>query len=63
MNRLPNTPLGKIIRHIFFTGQITRADEVKLLTLAHQALLSHEEIQLVRAVSDRLQMGLLKVVD
>ena len=56
--------LDQVINRIFASGRITKADENTFLwaTLADEPL-SREEMHQVRRVLERLQMGLIKVVD
>lgn len=56
--------LGRVMDQILRTGRITRAENNYLLRVQlMDRLLSREELQQVRQICDRLQMGLLKVVD
>lgn len=59
----PKTSVGEVLCRILATGRITAPDK-NLLSKAMTAEcpLSDDELNLVRCVSDRLQMGLLKVV-
>ncbi|MGJ3247200.1 MAG: hypothetical protein ACFE0I_14150 [Elainellaceae cyanobacterium] len=69
MNSLITAPissnmLGEAIHRIFDTGKITREDKnVLLRATASNYSLTVDELHQVRRVFDRLQMGLLKVVD
>jgi hypothetical protein len=52
------------IQRVFATGRITPRDARLFLRAAASAdILSQTEMEQVKAVCDRLQMGLLKVVD
>lgn len=56
--------LEQLIQGVLSTGRITYSDKQRFLgfLMAGETLTSHQLAQ-VRSVSDRLQMGLLKVVD
>lgn len=56
--------LGQVIKRILGTGKITRDDEVFFQkAMLCETPLDPEEMDQVTQVYDRLQMGLLKVVD
>lgn len=58
------TLLIEVINRIFASGRITRADEESLMrAMTSEHPLSGDELSQVRRVLERLQMGLLKVVD
>lgn len=57
-------PIAHVVDRIYRSGRITRADEHHFLrAMIAEDPLSPEEQQQVRDVFDRLQMGLLRVVD
>ena len=54
--------LRETVERIVASGRITRADEDLLLQAAtSDQVLTSEEMELVKRVFDRLQMGILKV--
>lgn len=56
--------LGQVIKRILGTGRITRDDEVFFQkAMRSETPLDADEMEQVAKVYDRLQMGLLKVVD
>ena len=58
------TSIGHVAERIFATGKITREDNQALLRAALQnSILTPSEMVQVRGLFDRLQMGLLKVID
>lgn len=66
MKALPSRRLtiGQVIERIYRSGKITRHDEWHFLrAMVAEEPLSREEQTQVRDVFDRLQMGLLQVVD
>ena len=65
---LPNdstqSTIAQVIDRIAHSGKITRIDEHYFLrAMVDDTPLSHEEQNQVRSLFDRLQMGLLQVVD
>ncbi len=61
---LPKNTIRQIVEKIFTSGAITRADQKSLrqaMFADHQ--LSSEDADQIKRVFDRLQMGLLKIVD
>ncbi len=57
-------PIESVAERIFSSGKITREDNQALLRAAlEQSLLTSDEMTQVRGLYERLQMGLLKVVD
>jgi hypothetical protein len=60
----PQTSLKHVINRIIASGQITRAERNWFLRATMTDMpFSIEELKQIRSVFDRLQMGLLKVVD
>ncbi|MBE9179886.1 hypothetical protein IQ268_15045 [Oculatella sp. LEGE 06141] len=58
------TTLMQVINRILISGQITRAEQNWFLRATlNDISLSIDELKQIRFVFDRLQMGLLKVVD
>lgn len=58
------SPIAQVIDRIYRSGRITRADEHHFLrAMIAENPLSQAEQQQVRDVFNRLQMGLLRVVD
>ncbi len=58
------SPIGQIVQRVLASGRLTREDEqVFLQVVSNSPMLSHQEIDLVIDVLDRLHMGLLKVTD
>ncbi len=63
-SRQTRLTLAQVVDRIYRSGRITRVDERYFLqAMVADELLSHEEQAQVRNVFDRLQMGLLQVVD
>ena len=57
-------PLSPIINRILTSGKITRADESCFLKAAtSDQPLSEEDSQQIRRIFERLEMGLLRIVD
>jgi hypothetical protein len=64
LSTYPQLTLSQVVQGILASGRITCADKTFLLRAAtSEVLLSSEEFLLVRRVWERLQMGLVKVVD
>ena len=57
---LTSHALEQVVERILNTRQITRADQHILLHMHH---LTSQEQALINQISNRLRMGLLKVVD
>ncbi len=58
------TSIAPVIKRIFASGQITRADEHSFYrAMSSEKPLSEKELHEVRRVFEWLQMGLLKVID
>jgi acid stress-induced BolA-like protein IbaG/YrbA len=56
--------IEQVIQSVLSTGRITRQDKQRFFTiLASDCTLTDRQLAQVRTISDRLQMGLLKVVD
>jgi hypothetical protein len=54
----------QVIDQMLISGQVTRQDEARLFSImASDLTLSQSELHQVRRVMERLEMGLLKVVD
>lgn len=63
-NRPKSTGISQVIDRVLTSGKITRADEsVFLRAMVNDHPLNSEEMNQINHVFDRLQMGLLKVVD
>lgn len=63
-NRPMSTAISQVINRVLASGRITRADEsVFLRAMVNDHPLNPEEMNQINHVFDRLQMGLLKVVD
>ncbi|MGI0489596.1 hypothetical protein ACN4EK_29620 [Pantanalinema rosaneae CENA516] len=59
-----STGISQVINRVLASGRITRADEtVFLKAMVNEHPLNREEMDQINHVFDRLQMGLLKVVD
>ncbi|MBW4521233.1 MAG: hypothetical protein KME16_16230 [Scytolyngbya sp. HA4215-MV1] len=59
-----STSIKQVIRRIFESGKITRSDENYFLrVMTSDRSLNSEELKQITCVFDRLQMGLLKVID
>jgi hypothetical protein len=58
------TTVEQLAQQIFASGQITRADENLLhqITMS-EIILSREDLNQIRRVMERLQMGLLRLVE
>jgi hypothetical protein len=60
----PTNDIEQVIQSVLSTGRITHRDKQRFFTLlASDCILTNRQLTQVRAISDRLQMGLLKVVD
>lgn len=60
----PNSPVAQVTDRIVASGKITRADETILLRASGSEIpLTPAELEQVRYVMDRLEMGLIRVVD
>jgi hypothetical protein len=61
---IADTAVSQITHRILASGKITRADQKSLqkITLMNTAL-SNESEQRIQTLFDRLQMGLIKVVE
>ncbi len=61
---IPDTAVSQITHRILASGKITRADQKSLqkITLMNAAL-SDESERRIQTLFDRLQMGLIKVVE
>ena len=58
------TTIQQVIGRIFESGKITRSDENYFLrVMASDRSLNPEELRQITSIFDRLQMGLLKVID
>lgn len=61
---IQQSSLDQVIQKILSTGRITMADQQWLLQANTSSNpLNAQEIQLIQKVCDRLQMGLVKVID
>ncbi len=61
---LPQNTIAQVVERILASGKITRADQVSLQrAMSSENPLSGEESRKIKRVFERLQMGLLKVVD
>ncbi len=57
--------IAQVVEHILASGRITRTDQHSLRCAfsSHESSPSPEELRQIKGVFNRLQMGLLKVVD
>ncbi|HIK29291.1 MAG: hypothetical protein N3E45_15175 [Oscillatoriaceae bacterium SKW80] len=61
---LSENTIAQVIERILASGKITRADQISLQrAMSSENPLSVEETHKIKRVFERLQMGLLKVVD
>lgn len=61
---LSENTIAQVIERILASGKITRADQISLQrAMSSENPLSVEETRKIKRVFERLQMGLLKVVD
>ncbi len=61
---LPQLTIAQVVEHILASGRITRTDQDSLRSaISSEIPPSPEEIRQIKGVFNRLQMGLLKVMD
>jgi hypothetical protein len=61
---LSQSPVTQVTERIVASGKITRADETVLLQASgSETPLTPVELERIRQVMDRLEMGLIRVVD
>lgn len=70
MSRVPGNnirsaiSLGQLMHRVIASGKITRADEVHFIhALSTDSVLSYDDMQMLRNLMKRMDMGLIKVVN